>query len=197
MSVDDIAFPGAMATTSVNDVYSFDKELCEHGCVEKMSNNAVAFVMRNRNIGVGEAKQIVLEDLIPELEQKFIDKLNRYLNGADQRKSADMTKYLEAVVYLVTGNWYWSIYSERYNNHQDARPAPHSPIAIHDTTLAASAIIDTPKKLIVGEIPDDKSIGVVTPTASLNDEQKFWNDQVISPPCGTQKYIVAKQIDRA
>lgn len=122
-TLDDITFPAGKALVLVNDVFSYDKEVCQLESADAFLNNGVAFITRERHIGVAEAKKVILEEEIPASEQEFLERFRSYIVNNDPRKSAHMTRYLEAVAYMMSGHWYWSAHAERYFNHHAPRTA--------------------------------------------------------------------------
>ena len=175
--VDDITFPAGKALVLVNDVFSYDKEVCQLESADTSFNNGVAFIMKERNIGVAEAKKVILEEEIPAYEQEFLERFRSYVVDNDPRKSAHMTKYLEAVAYMISGNWYWSAYADRYFNYNVPRAAAP---ASSNPDLTAPLSIETRKiESQAGTLVD---LVPVTDGSEVTARAGFDGNQTRAPP---------------
>ena len=184
-AVDYITFPACATMILCNDVYSYDKEVEQCVFTDKPHSNAVAYVMRERNIGVAEAKKVVLEEVIPPYEQEYLDKYHSYLaNNKSGGKSAKVAKYLEEVGYILSGNWYWSTVCHRYHNQKQPRENPLASNQENGMTSASfpngniEAEAESPPEMVVSQIKRE-----VNGTHSINGDlplmhPTFHNDKV-------------------
>lgn len=108
----ELSKPAYAAMATVNDLFSFDKELAEaekSGATHLM--NAVWILMKEHSITEAEAKQLCCVKIDEYLinYQQIID-----ATKDDNKLSIGLRKYLEALQYSHTGNLAWSLYCPRY-----------------------------------------------------------------------------------
>ncbi|KAJ4387227.1 hypothetical protein N0V93_007816 [Gnomoniopsis smithogilvyi] len=96
-----------------NDIWSWPKELdaAKHHGKDHVVN-AIWVLMQEHKTDVGEAMQIC-RNLIVEYVAKYIKVIEATRN--DESISLDLRKYLDAMLYSISGNVIWSLECPRYN----------------------------------------------------------------------------------
>ncbi|KAF9890100.1 hypothetical protein FE257_006261 [Aspergillus nanangensis] len=99
--------------TLANDLCSFDRE-CLFEIDEKGNlTNAVWYLMKDLNLNVAQAKEMLIKEKILPLERKFREKRKEYLQNPAHKH---MTGYLDRLEAIHSGSWFWGATCPRYND---------------------------------------------------------------------------------
>ncbi|PHH76098.1 hypothetical protein CDD80_1828 [Ophiocordyceps camponoti-rufipedis] len=118
-SVHDIARAGMAATTLSNDIYSFDVESVLEIQTGGNINNGVWYLMKALDLTVKEAKHILLTEKITPLEAEFIRGKAEFVQN-NRLSAPNLVRFLHQVELMVSGNWYWGRFANRYNRWREA-----------------------------------------------------------------------------
>jgi hypothetical protein len=110
----ELTLPAWIAIGLQNDLWSWPKE---RDTAEKQGKdhvmNALWVLMQEYNCEIEESMGICRK-LIKEYVATYLQNVERYKN--DTAISADLRKYLSAMLYSISGNVVWSLTSPRYNS---------------------------------------------------------------------------------
>ena len=108
--------PAWEALVLTNDLYSWDKERREAAILGQPSVvNAIWVLMQEHSVTEQEAKRLCRLKV-----QQSVKGATRIVEAtkADEEISLHLRKYLEALLYSISGNLVWSIYCPRYHPEQ-------------------------------------------------------------------------------
>ncbi|GAW17676.1 hypothetical protein ANO14919_071360 [Xylariales sp. No.14919] len=108
----EMARSGYTALGLTNDLFSWEKE--RHDATEAGLDyvfNAIWVIMKERSVNEAEAKEICCTEI-----KKHVSIFKQTVEETRHNPclSPDLRKYLEAVLYSISGNLVWSIYCPRY-----------------------------------------------------------------------------------
>lgn len=121
----ELARPGYVVLGLTNDLYSWEKERYDaERAGQHYVFNAIWVIMKERSVGVEEAKELCREEI-----KKYLAEFNRIVSETKSNSSLskDLRAYIEAVKFSCSGNLVWSIYCPRYREFS-ASPAPIGPL---------------------------------------------------------------------
>lgn len=107
--------PGFVAISLTNDLFSWEKEFAaavEHG--QKDVVNAIWVIMEEHSCSIVEAKEICRQQIKQNVAE-FIQIVRKA--RTDTSISLDLRKYLEALLYSLSGNLVWSLSCPRYHTN--------------------------------------------------------------------------------
>ncbi|KFA70092.1 Atr13 [Stachybotrys chlorohalonatus IBT 40285] len=106
-------YPCYAALGLTNDYFSFDREWEEAKRTgEAKFSNAVRLFMDWQSTGAAAAKEVVRKAII-EYEREFLELREKFVKA--NPKAERLHKFLEAMVYQISGHVVWSINCPRYN----------------------------------------------------------------------------------
>lgn len=109
----DFRCVAARSYALTNDYWSWAKELRESNEGKQRMFNAVSIVMRKQEIPEREALEIV-RNLAIHYERRLLSLRDALLSQGDN--SRDFERYLDAHIWLCSGNSYWSASCDRYHS---------------------------------------------------------------------------------
>lgn len=92
----------------VNDIYSYKKE-CIKNINKSYQSNMISILENTENLDTNSSiKEII--DVVLEKEKQFKELINK-----NPYENKEVNKYIDSLEYVMSGNYYWSTITNRYN----------------------------------------------------------------------------------
>ena len=112
--MEDLTMPAWAAAVLLNDIFSWEKERdAVSRCGKKGVINAVSVLMSEHHIGEKEAIA-KLRDITKTYVKEYVEIFEREKNN--HTLSTELRRYMEAMLYSLSGNTVWSLSCPRYHS---------------------------------------------------------------------------------